>query len=189
MGLWSVRNSSSPPLLPPHAFPVRQHGSSPQATIPSRRTCSSMSRSHAADHSGHIRVCQHGLLHRLQGNVCSCTWSRPFLSFVSDLGVCRAVSPTSSLLCSIVPFLKYLFPEAPLALLMGTAVSCSGSVAEPLIFSQRGPFCRPLTTLTLPSTTNLGRKKPPNKKPPPKKTHQNANPLNYPHPTKAHTRH
>jgi len=38
----------------------------------------------------------HGLLHGLQGNLCSGTWSTSCPSFCTDLGVCRAISLTSS---------------------------------------------------------------------------------------------
>jgi len=43
----------------------------------------------------------HGLLHRLQGNLCSGSWSMFSPSFFTDLGVCRLVSltrPHSSIL-------------------------------------------------------------------------------------------
>lgn len=53
-----------------------------------------------------------------------------------------------------LPFPKYVFPEAPLALLVGTAVSCGGSGAEPLTFFHKGHTCRALTAITWPSTTN-----------------------------------
>jgi len=56
-------------------------------------------------------------------------------SFFADLGVCRAGSLTCShfsVCCAaLLPFLKYVTTEEPPALLMGSAVSCSGSVLEP----------------------------------------------------------
>ena len=39
-------------------------------------------------------VHHHGLHHRLQGNLCSGTWSTSSPSFFTDLGVCRVVSLT-----------------------------------------------------------------------------------------------
>lgn len=125
-----------------------QGGSFLQATVPSRRTCSSVSWSWAVDHSGHIYVLQHDLLHRVQGNICSCTWSRwAAPSSPSEAGVCRTVSDTSSQLRSVLPFLNHIFPEAPLAFLIGTAVSCGGSALQPVSFPHRGHSCRPLTTV------------------------------------------
>ena len=38
----------------------------------------------------------HGLLHELQGNLCSSAWSTSSSSFFTDLGVCRVVSLTYS---------------------------------------------------------------------------------------------
>ena len=53
----------------------------------------------------------HGLLHGLQGNLCSGAWSTSCSSFFTDLGVCRVVSLTYShsslwlkLLCCTVTF-------------------------------------------------------------------------------------
>ena len=68
--------------------------------------------------------------------------------------------PPSSL-SGMLPFLKYVFPEAPLAWLMGSVVSCGGSVgaahvqhgAAPGLFSQKPP-CRPSYTKTLTLTPN-----------------------------------
>lgn len=36
-GLWAAHRGSSPPSLPSHAFPLLQHGLSPQAGVPTRR--------------------------------------------------------------------------------------------------------------------------------------------------------
>ena len=41
-----------------------------------------------------VSLSYHGLLHGLQGNLCSGTWSTSSLSFCADLGVCRAAPLT-----------------------------------------------------------------------------------------------
>ena len=81
----------------------------------------------------------HGLHHRLQGNLCSGTWSTSSPSFFTDLGVCRVVSLTfshSSLLAAaqhFLPFPKYVVTEALPALLIGSALASGGSVLEPAV--------------------------------------------------------
>jgi len=81
----------------------------------------------------------HGLLHELQGKtLCSGAWSTSSPSFSTDLGVCRAVSLTSShfsLLTAIpqqvFPLLKYVIIEALPPSLMRSALASGGSVLEP----------------------------------------------------------
>jgi len=76
------------------------------------------------------------ILHELQGNLCSSTWSMFSPSLFPDLGVCRVVSlvfvsSLSQLLHSLfLPFLKYVTTELPPALLMGSALGGSRSVLE-----------------------------------------------------------
>jgi len=64
-------------------------------------------------------LCHHGLLHGLQGNFCSSTWSTSSPSFSFDLGVCRVVCLTFFSLLSLtaaaqcfLPFFNYIFAEA-----------------------------------------------------------------------------
>jgi len=73
-----------------------------------------------------------GLLHGLQGNVCSSARSTSSPSFYTDLGVCRVVSLSLShsslhlqLLCvqQLFPLLKYVITEALPLSLMGSAVA------------------------------------------------------------------
>jgi len=70
----------------------------------------------------------HGLLHRLQGNLCSGAWSTSSPSF-TDLGVCRAISLThshsSTLLQFFSPLLKYVITEGLPPPLMGSALASS----------------------------------------------------------------
>ena len=82
----------------------------------------------------------HGLLHRLQGNLCSGAWSTSSPSFCADLGVCRAVprvhSDSSLLLlyfyCRFFPpLLKCVIPEVLPPLLMGSALARGGSILGP----------------------------------------------------------
>jgi len=76
----------------------------------------------------------HGLLHGLQGNLCSSTWSTSSSSFFTDLGVCRIVSLTSSQsslpCCSFFPLLKYIILEVLPLSLMGSALASGGSILE-----------------------------------------------------------
>jgi len=52
----------------------------------------------------------HGLLHRLQGNLCSRAWSTSSPSFFTDLGVCGVVSLTShSSLSTAVKLHRFIF--------------------------------------------------------------------------------
>lgn len=75
--------------------------------------------------SGNIHLLHYGFFHKLQGNFCSGAWNTS--PSCSDLCACRAVShtffPHSSLLCSILPFLKNVFKEVPPFLLMGPTAS------------------------------------------------------------------
>jgi len=107
--------------------PAPAWGSPQDHSFPSASTCSSMGsspgcrgrcappwtsmgcRSTACTH--------HGLLHGLQGNLCSCAWSTSSPSFFTDLGLRRVVSRTYSqsfllllwMLCSnFFPFLNVL---------------------------------------------------------------------------------
>ena len=77
----------------------------------------------------------HGLLHDLQGNLCSGVCSTSSLSFFTDLAVRRIFSslffflPYFCLTLAFVPFLKYAFTEAPPALLMSSACASSRAIA------------------------------------------------------------
>jgi len=91
----------------------------------------------------------HGLLHGLQGNLCSGTWSTSSPSFFTDICVCGVVSLTpswSSLLLQLplrrVLFLFFIYfyfffilnhviAEALPPSLMGSALDSSGSILEP----------------------------------------------------------
>lgn len=53
----------------------------------------------------------------------------------------------SKLLCTILPFLKYIFPEAPPVRLTGWAVSCGGSFLEPSGMEQTAPRTKTLHSL------------------------------------------
>ena len=79
----------------------------------------------------------HGLLHGLQGNLCSSAW-RTSSFFFTDLAVCRVVSITYSHLFLLLQntqiffvLLKYLITEALPLLLMGSALASVGSFLEP----------------------------------------------------------
>ena len=123
-GLCSARNSSCLLLLPPHIFPLLQRGSSPWDTVPVRRTCS------RAGSSPQATICpkEHPpappwCLHRLQGYPCT--------SCLSSCSVPGAHMDFSlhffpHCLCSLLPFLEYVFTAAPTALLTGFAVSWRG---------------------------------------------------------------
>jgi len=95
----------------------------------------------------------HDLLHRLQGKLCSSSWStscprswstsRP--PFFPDLGVCRVASLTyiltplcccEMLLQGFFPLLNNVIPEALTPLLVGLALASGGSFLEPA-----GIFC------------------------------------------------
>lgn len=91
-----------------------------------------------------------------------------YLSF-SDLDVPTAVSssfPHFSAFLMFLPFLKYAFTDMPPAWLMGSAVSCGGSImeptatvcvqhrADPVLFSQGLPV-HPPAPKTLTPTTNI----------------------------------
>ena len=72
----------------------------------------------------------HGLLHGLQGNLCSSAWSTSS-SFFTGLGVCRAVSHLLTAAAQhFLPLLKYVITGVPPALLMGSALASSRSVLE-----------------------------------------------------------
>jgi len=112
------------------------------------------------------------LLHGLQGNLCSSTWSTSSPLFCTGLGVCRVVSLTcshSSLLAvvpQLLPFLKYVITEALPVSLVGSALAIRGSVSEPaghwlcqtwgrlLAPSHRSHPCSPAATKTLPHKHN-----------------------------------
>ena len=59
----------------------------------------------------------HGVLHRLQGNLCSGAWSTCSPSFFTDLGVCRIISLTYSLfslpaaVVQFFPLLKFILSQ------------------------------------------------------------------------------
>lgn len=111
---------------------------------------------------------------RLQGNLCSGTWSTSSPSFFTDFGVCRIVSLTffsflslTAIVQWILPFVKYVFREVPPASLFGSALSRGGSLLElagtssvlhsgrqPLVPSNRGYLCSLLITKILPRKTN-----------------------------------
>lgn len=74
----------------------------------------------------------HGIFCGLQWKLCSSTWSTTSPSF-SQLCVRRVISLTffplpPPLLCSVLPFLKHIFPEVPPSRLWGSAVPCDGLV-------------------------------------------------------------
>lgn len=69
----------------------------------------------------------HGLSLGLPGNLCTIAWSTSSSSLLSGLGVCKLVShnyffSVPHFLCSVLPFLKYVFTEAPPAFLPGSAL-------------------------------------------------------------------
>lgn len=69
------------------------------------------------------------VLHRLQGNLCSSTWSIPLssLTFMSAGLFSYFLSPHFSVPCSVFHFLKCIFPVAPPVWLRSSAVPCDGS--------------------------------------------------------------
>jgi len=146
MELVSVHKSSSLAYVPPHAFPCFLCGlfstgcSHPQCTS----TCSSMGPSMGS----RVDICSsmvlhglqgynlldHGLLHGLQGNLCSSTWSAasPSLILVSA-GLFHTVFffPLIPLLFLVLmPFLKSVFPETSPSWLSGSAVPCGRSAGD-----------------------------------------------------------
>lgn len=157
----STTVSSSLLLLPLHAFPLLQSG-----VLPIRcrhwKICSSMGPFYGLQFlPGEPAPVQvgHGL-QIIQGiSMCSSMISSTGCRGISapahgadtfspsESGVCRTVSDTSSQLGSFLPFLNHIFPEAPLAFPIGTAVSCGGSPLQPVTFSHRGHSCRHLTTV------------------------------------------
>ena len=91
-GLWSVHNSSSPSLLPPHTFLLVQHRSS--------RGCSSCQDtllqhglSMATAPSGNIQLLHYGLLHELQ---CRYLLQRGPLHRLQGNACCGVVSSKTS---------------------------------------------------------------------------------------------
>jgi len=79
----------------------------------------------------------HAPLRRLQGNLRSGAWSTSSPSFFTDLWCLQScfsrisvTSLTAAAQC-FLPFLKYVFTEAPPAPQMGLALASSGSIAEP----------------------------------------------------------
>jgi len=81
-----------------------------------------------------VSLPHHGLLHRLQENLFSDAWSTFSPSFFTDLGVCGPVfltfshSSLTAILQQLLLFLKYVFTDTLLMLLMGSALAMSGSV-------------------------------------------------------------
>jgi len=81
----------------------------------------------------------YGLLHGLQGSLCSSAWNASSPYFFTDLGVCRVVSLTYSLsYCSycctglgFFPLLKCVIPETLPPSLTGLVLASAGSVLEP----------------------------------------------------------
>lgn len=78
--------------------------------------------------------CHHGLLHRLQRNLCSGAWSPSSPSFFADPGVYTVVSFTYftsfSSYTVFLPFLKYVVTELLPLLLIGSALASSRSFLE-----------------------------------------------------------
>jgi len=107
-----------------------------------------------------IHLLWRGVLHRLQGNLCSSAWSTSSPSFFNDLGVCRVVSLASSHSSLSTapsqqfffpPLLNYFIPEVPPPLLMGLALARSGSILERAgigSIRHRGSFWQLLTEAT-----------------------------------------
>ena len=103
---------------------------------------------------------RHGLLHGLQGNLCSGVSSPSSPSFFTDLGVCRVVSLTVSLVsshccscCCAATFslLKCIILEVLPPTLMGSALASGGSTFEPAgigSVGHRGRFWQLLTEAT-----------------------------------------
>jgi len=133
-GGWGVGACSQPItpsllLLPPHAFPLLQHESCPQAALLWAKSCFSMGSS--TGHSsfkkyppsldfGLLQVLAgnyllwHCIFHGLQGNICSGTWSTSS-PFLYSFGVYNAVSlfflSSSACMVCFLPFLKHFFPR------------------------------------------------------------------------------
>lgn len=101
-----------------------------QAAVPVRRTCSSIGSSpRVTVSSGNIYLLLHGLPKGCRGISALALTAPPpppptWVFTGSSL-------PHSSVLSSILPFLKYTFPEVPLASLTGAAVPCPRATAEP----------------------------------------------------------
>lgn len=55
-------------------------------------------------------VFYHFLLHRLQGNLCSATWSISSASLFTDVGVCRIFISQFFLLFSLTDAMQYFLP-------------------------------------------------------------------------------
>jgi len=115
---------------PPSGIPLLWCGVLPGLQV---EICSTVDLRGLQGHS----VPHHGLLHRLQGNLCSGAWSTSSPSFFTGLGVCKVFSLTSShsslwlqllLRSSLFPLLNYVIPEALPPLLMGSALVGSGSI-------------------------------------------------------------
>jgi len=112
--LWQSKRTCCSQLKQPraHAFPLSQHGSSPQAASFRRKSAPPWS------------------FQGLQGSPCSCTWS---CSSLSDPGAHRAhfshFFPHSSQPCGF-SLLQSVAREAPAVSVMGSAVPCSGAAVE-----------------------------------------------------------
>jgi len=120
--LGSVHNSSSLPLLPPHTFPLLHRG----------------------------------LIQGLQGKPCSGTWSPSSppssLTLVSAGLLLSHSALTAHCLCSVLLFLKYIFPKMPPPWLRGSARPCRGvgwSWLEPSVSGTGQPW--PLLTEATPA--------------------------------------
>ena len=103
-------------------------------------------------------LCHHGLLHGLQGNLCTSAWSTSSPSFCTDHGVCRIVlyilthlSWCKLLLYRVFCLLMYVITEALPVLLMGSDLTSDSSVSEPSdtgSVRHRGSLCQLLTEAT-----------------------------------------
>jgi len=109
-----------------------------------------------------------GLLHGLQGNLCPDAWSTSTPSFCTDLGVCRAVSLTSSHFSLLLEkctyrgfsrFLNDVIPEVLPPSLVGSALASSGSVLELAGFGSigHGGSCWHLLTESTPAAPPLAK--------------------------------
>jgi len=128
----SCQQTSSTGSQPPPGIPMLWRGALPGLQV---GLCSPVGLHGLQGHS----LPHHGLLHGLQGNLCSSAWSTSSPSFCTDFGVCRVISPTYSYASLPLLFhhsfffilLKYVTPEALPLSLMGSALASSGSILEP----------------------------------------------------------
>lgn len=145
LGLRSLKNCSSvSPLHRLESFrkKICSCVHPPRATVPVRRTCSHVNSSipicsiqHRALHRlpcGYLPHC--GLFHELQGNTYSWCLEHLLLPSSTTLVLTLLFLTLFSLTSHIAMqcfTLKHTFTEVPLALLMGSIVSCGGSIVEP----------------------------------------------------------